>query len=101
MPIRAPVAAINIVRTQRDHEQHDRNFDDYDAGVEPRALLDADHQNCRDHQGDDERRKVKADFRPKQVRRTQKLMRPLQQFGRLRAHDRADSIEKGLGARHQ
>ena len=71
------------------------------VGVEPRALFDADHQNRRDHQRNDEGRKIEADFHSKQVRRTQQLMRPLQQFRRLRAGNRAHLVKKRLRTRHQ
>ena len=55
-------ARIDVVGAQRNHEQHDRHFDNHDRSVEPGALLDADHQDGGDHQRDDERRKIEADL---------------------------------------
>src|ERR1035441_9160760 len=87
-PVRAPVRAIDIVRAQSDDEQYHRYLNDDDGGVEPRTLFDAHHQNRRNHQRDQECGKVQPDFRSKQVRRTQQIVRPLQQFWRLSGDDR-------------
>ena len=101
MPVRTPIRAVDVVRAQRDHEQHDRHLDHHNPGIKPRALFNANHQNRRNHHRDQERRKVESDLHPKKVRRSQQFMRPLQQFRRLRPHDRRHFIEKRLRARHQ
>ena len=101
VPVVSPVAGVHVAEAQADHEQHHRNLDHHDGGVEARALLDADRQNRRDDQRDHECRQVEADLDSENRGRVQQLMRTLHQFRRLRGHDVRHLVEEGLRAGNQ
>src|ERR1019366_10382680 len=85
-PIVSPVLRVYIFESHPDDEQHDTYLDHHDGGVETGALLDPDHQNGGDHQGDKERRQIKPEFNSENSWRVQQLPRPLREHRRLRAH---------------
>src|SRR5262249_47179556 len=99
MPIRTPVAAIDVASAKSDHKEHHRYFNRNDGGVESRTLFDSDDENRGDHQGNDKGGKVEPDLHPKQMWSTQQIMRSLQQFRRLDAHNRTHLVQEYLRAR--
>ena len=74
MPIRAPVAGVNISETKSDHEKHDRQLNHHDGCIEPRTFLDADRQNRCNHERDHESRQIETDLDAKNLRCSQQIM---------------------------
>ena len=101
MPIRTPVAGVDISETKCDYKKHNREFNDHNGGVESRTLLNANHQDRGNDQGDYERRQIEADLNAKNLGRSEQIMRALDQFGRLRGHDLGYFSQKRLRARDQ
>src|ERR1017187_4195347 len=100
-PVVSPVLRVYILESHPDDEQHDTYLDHHDGGVETGALLDSDHQNGGDHQGDKERRQIEPDFHAENGWRVQQFPCSLRQHRRLRAYYLGYLQEKRLRAGHE
>jgi hypothetical protein len=78
----APVGGADITHAEKDDEEHDRDFDDDDGGVEGGALLDADYQDGGDDQRDQKRRKIETDFDAEQDGGGDQIVSALEKFRR-------------------
>src|SRR5690349_19311032 len=81
VPVVSPVVWIDIMNAEGDYEKHHGDLDSHDAGVEPRALLDADHEDGGDDQGNEEGRKVEANLMTENGWGVQKGVGLLRKFG--------------------
>jgi hypothetical protein len=98
VPIGTPVRAVDVVRAEHDHEEHDGNLDHDNSGIEARALLNAYGQNRGNDQGYEKGRQIETDFHAEQSWGVDEIVRPLEEFGRMSRQDGVRLIEECLCA---
>ena len=98
MPIASPVAGRDVAEAEANHENHDRQLDHNDRGIEAGTLFNSDDKNRGDDQCNQEGWQVETDFHAEDSRCVDQIVGALHQLGRMCSRDCGDLVEESLSA---